>query len=83
MIDPDQTEDNLIVTPNSTEGHIIRLLRGNPLMRAFVMTALEQYATEIQNKPEGFMGKEPGFIDEKAWRQCAARTKLMIQEHNL
>jgi hypothetical protein len=77
--------EQLTIDPNSTEGLLVNLLRNtsDPVtMRAFLLTAINSYATHMLEKPEGFMDKN-SFISEQSWRKCAAEAKEKLAESDI
>jgi len=52
--------------------HIINsLMQGDPLMQAFIITAMERYAEAVIANPI----PDTGFINSEAWTACAKEVK--------
>jgi hypothetical protein len=47
------------------------LMQGNPLMQAFIITAIESYAKAVIASPI----PDTGFINGEAWTDCAKEVK--------
>jgi len=52
-----------------------------PLMQAFVLQALEQYAKTVAKASDADLGGDLAMVPPDVWRRCATELSAKIKEH--